>query len=100
MEGPALKRMDIAEFRNEGYLQEVNRQFFHPLGLDLVTNITEDGIESLGGIWDHRDDPEGVFYEDADLDITKAERIRNFMRTRMRPRLEAVGYWFQPAGKE
>ena len=98
MEGPALKRMDIAEFRSEGYLQEVNRQFFHPLGLALEVKITEDGIESLGGIWDYRDDPEGVFYDD--LDTAKAERIRNFMRTRMRPRLKALGYWFQPAGEE
>ena len=57
------KRMDLTEFRNEGYLQEVNRQFFHPLGLALEVVMEEDGtISRLGGIWDYRDDPEGMFF--------------------------------------
>lgn len=28
--------MPVVKFRNEGYLQEVNRLFFHPLGMCLV----------------------------------------------------------------
>lgn len=58
----AIKRIDIKEFREKGLLQEANRLFFHPLGLALEIIIDEDGSYALGGIWDYRDDPEGVFY--------------------------------------
>lgn len=79
-----VKYIDIAEFRELGFLQEANRQFFHPLGLalEVVTEECErcggDGLnpdnthcepcgglgktERLGGIWDYRDDPEGMEY--------------------------------------
>ena len=46
------KTMDIKEFRSEGYLQEVNRRFFHPLGMALYINKEADGRERLGGIFD------------------------------------------------
>ena len=60
-----VKRIDIKEFRAKGFLREVNRQFFHPLGLALEAIINEEtGEESLGGVWDYRDDPEGMFYLD------------------------------------
>jgi hypothetical protein len=59
-----IKRMDIAEFRRLGYLEELNRRFLHPLGLALEINVDDkDGTESLGGIWDYREDPEGIFYD-------------------------------------
>lgn len=39
-----IKRIDVAEFRSEGYLQEVNRRFLHPLGLALeVTRVDDEG---------------------------------------------------------
>lgn len=90
-----VKRIDIAEFRKRGFLQEVNRQFFHPLGLALEVVIEDECIvcggsgkgpeprrqdptcgacnasgkrppeeveEQLGGIWDYRDDPEGILF--------------------------------------
>lgn len=45
------KRMNIKEFREEGYLQEVNRQFFHPLGLALELEQNEEtGEERLKGV--------------------------------------------------
>jgi hypothetical protein len=31
-----MKKMDIGEFLEKGYLQEANRLFFHPLGLALT----------------------------------------------------------------
>lgn len=55
-----IKRMDPAEFRELGFLQEVNRQFLHPLGLALEVVVEEDGSVAMGGIWDFRDDPEGI----------------------------------------
>ena len=46
-----VKRIDIKEFRAKGFLQEVNREFFHPLGLALEVIINDEtGEESLGGI--------------------------------------------------
>lgn len=58
-----FKKMDIREFREKGYLQEVNRRFFHPLGLALEVFVEEDETERLGGIWDFREDPEGIYFD-------------------------------------
>jgi DnaJ-class molecular chaperone len=106
-----VKRIDIKEFRRIGFLQEANRQFFHPLGLALEiveedctwchgegkhrshggigpmtvgqeaipqTHICPhcggDGVtERLGGVWDYRDDPEGILYGDDQM--TEAKRL-------------------------
>jgi hypothetical protein len=57
-----IKYMSVEEFREKGYLQEVNRCFLHPLGLALAVRQHEDGPETLEGIWDCRDDPEGLFF--------------------------------------
>lgn len=97
----AVKRMDITEFRERGFLQEANRHFFHPLGLALETVVVEcancsgDGVETihgeavncrdcggsgsnerLGGVWDYRDDAEGmVFGGGYGLDREKAAHV-------------------------
>lgn len=56
-----IKRIDIKEFKEKGFLQEVNRLFFHPLGLALeVSTNAEDGTTSLSSVWDYRDDPDGM----------------------------------------
>lgn len=102
-----IKHLDIAEFRSLGYLQEVNRQFFHPLGLafEVVVNTCEacrgrgrravsgpgagvdDDIEvtcpdchegevvRLGGIWDYREDPEGILFAE-DIDTEKLAFVK------------------------
>ena len=57
----AIKRMDIREFQEKGFLQEANRLFFHPHGLALEILI-EDGEYRLGGVWDYRDDAEGIVF--------------------------------------
>ena len=76
----AIKRMDIREFQEKGFLQEANRLFFHPHGLALEI-VIEDGEYRLGGVWDYRDDAEGiVFGEKPDKDkaaTVKAERLRH-----------------------
>ena len=60
-----MKRIDIDEFRARGYLQEANRLFFHPLGLALEVIVDEgDGSVKLGGIWDLRDEPEGIVFNE------------------------------------
>ena len=58
------KYLDIKEFVDGGYLQEVNRQFFHPIGLALEVGIKEKEQEYyISGVWDYRDDPKGVYFD-------------------------------------
>lgn len=58
-----IKRMNIKEFQDMGLLAELNRTFLHPLGLALEININDEtGEVKLGGIWDYRDDPEGMLF--------------------------------------
>jgi hypothetical protein len=94
-----IKRIDIKEFREHGYLQELNRQFLHPLGMALEIVIDEDGNESLGGIWDFRDDPEGMLYHE---DIAKSRKfkgniefVRNQWLQKEKTRKEIHGFMVQ-----
>jgi len=70
-----IKRIDIKEFREKGFLQEVNRQFLHPMGLALEVVKDENGDEKIGGIWDYRNDPEGIIF---DLENSDSDRIEKF----------------------
>jgi len=92
-----LKHIDIREFVDEGYLQEVNRRFLHPLGLALEVVEEPDGSCRIGGVWDYRDDPEGVLFAPEALDADKALRVECLGRDREEPRKAALGYWVQPA---
>ena len=83
-----MKRIGIKEFKEEGYLQEANRRFFHPLGLALEVIIDKDGGVVLGGIWDSRDDPEGILFDDFDHDV--AVIIWHKLDVRSEPR-DAIG---------
>lgn len=99
-----VKRIDIHEFRARGYLQEVNRLMLHPLGLALEVVVDDcdncggtgrelisvahperghedcgdchDGkTERLGGVWDYRDDPEGILYGGDEIDREKIDAV-------------------------
>ena len=92
-----IKRMTIKEFRELGLLQEVNRLFFHPRGLALEIVIDDETEEmSLGGIWDYRDDPEGIFYGENMLDEDKARRVQKLVDERTPIRIEKYGWTVQP----
>lgn len=90
------KYMDLREFRDEGYLQEINRRLLHPLGLALEVTHHADGSVSLSGVWDDRDDPEGTRYEGADL-APKAANVSRLWIEREAARRAALGYMVQPA---
>ncbi len=71
-----IKRMDVKSFRELGYLQELNRQFLHPLGLALEVVIDDDtGNESFGGVWNYREDPEGISYGIGQSDLDRVLRF-------------------------
>ncbi len=89
-----VKRIDIKEFRDKGFLQEANRQFFHPLGLALEVIIDDDTgeVTSLGGVWDYRDDPEGMFFGKDLLKkpeaAVKAAYVEKLRESKVKVRLE------------
>lgn len=89
-----INRMDINEFREKGILQEVNRQFFHPLGLALKIIIDGDNSK-LGGIWDYRHDPEGILFGKGVLSVEKARKFREFQDKKHAERKEKLGFVIQ-----
>jgi len=98
-----IKKMNIKKFRELGYLQEANRQFFHPLGLALEILIDDKtGEESLGGIWDYRNDPEGILFTDCILSQDNAKEKAKYIKTEnerfAKSRLELFGFIIQPIG--
>lgn len=85
-----IKTMPIKEFVEKGFLQEVNRKFFHPLGLALSIREEEDGTQSLHEIWDYRDDPEGMFFGDGVLKKEKADYVEKLRQSKLDTRLNEV----------
>ena len=92
-----VKLLDAATFRDDGYLQEANRGFFHPLGLALaMTPEPMDGSVAILTVWDFREDPEGIRFEGGGL-AQKAARVALLADARRPVREKALGYWQQPA---
>ena len=87
-----VKTMSVKEFREFGYLQELNRLFLHPLGLALEVEVDpETGEERFGRIWDYRDDPEGILYGDDIISTPEfAEKIKRVREERLRRQLERL----------
>ena len=91
-----IKYMNVREFRELGLLLEVNRTFFHPLGLALDIKIDDEGNERLFGIWDCRDDKEGVVYDLPCEDVKeKFEKAQAFIEKQHKQRYETLGYIIQ-----
>lgn len=61
------KWLPHSEFVSQGYLREVNRVFFHPLGMALaVREDAETGdVLEIAGVIDSRSDPEGFIFAEA-----------------------------------
>lgn len=94
------KYMPLDEFVEAGYLQEANRQFFHPLGLALEVLADDDGrVFAITGLWDARDDPEGIVYGKGELGevaVRRAARVRAEWEGRAAARREGLGFVVQP----
>lgn len=98
-----IKRIDVKEFREKGYLQELNRRFLHPLGLALEISIDDDGNEKLGGVWDYRDDEEGIYYDISSACLERKSGfnekklfIDNELENRCKKRKEILGFDIEP----
>lgn len=86
-----IKRMDITEFRRLGLLQEVNRLLLHPRGLALEIIIDDDGTEHFGGVWDYRDDPEGMAFADNMISPRAASYAQSLFNNRLTERRRLFG---------
>jgi hypothetical protein len=82
-----IKRIDIKEFREKGYLQELNRRFSHP----------------LGGIWDYCGDKEGIYYDISNAELERKTRfidkklfIDIEFENRCKNRKEILGFDIEP----
>lgn len=111
---PEIRYVDTGQFIEDGYLQEVNRQFLHPLGLALeltpsgedlgpVVGAAIDALVDAGymvaQVWDYRDDPEGIVFADSTLaqpeTRRKAENVLKECIARRDDRVSLVGQWVQ-----
>jgi hypothetical protein len=89
------KVLEASTLRDDGYLQEVNRGFFHPLGLALELD-TGTGILR---ILDFRDDPGGVMFPWTVDTETLATRLAAIRIARQPARIRELGFWQQPTSK-
>lgn len=96
-----VKRIPIKEFRALGFVQEINRRVLHPCGLALEVIVDEEtGEESFGGIWDYREDPEGLIFADGVLSMEKADHVAQSISVHEAIRRERFGWVVQPVPKE
>jgi len=98
-------RMDVKEFVELGYLQELNRRFLYPLGLGMTYAIPDEDDPNqdwyLSSVIDVRDDPEGIVYalsdsNDALISKAKFDYIESETKIRKKQRIAILGYWIQP----
>jgi hypothetical protein len=99
-EAQSINKITIKEFWETGLLQEVNRQFFHPRGLALEIIIPDDPNDineyKLGGIWDYRDDDEGMLFGGKAPRAEKAVYAKQLIDEKSLVRLERYGWVIQP----
>lgn len=91
-----MKRMSVKEFIDSGYLHEINRRMLHPLGLAIEVIEEADGSCTFGGVWDLRDDPEGIVFAEDTLSPEKAAKVKMEEAMRLETRHRALGFWVQP----
>ena len=77
--------ISVKEFRELGFLQELNRQFLHPLGLALEVHVDSEGNETLGRIWDSRKEESGIsFFEP--LSLSKIQYVEELRLSKIKAR--------------
>lgn len=87
---------DIGELADDGVIVAINALVLHPIGLALYRKQEADGRWVLGGIQNHRSDPEGVYYDP--IDAAKLEQYRAILAARAPARKARLGYIIQDLG--
>jgi len=101
------KIMSIEDFVELGYLQELNRQFLHPLGLALQVYVDANGrYRFTEGVVDCRDNLEGMYFDykgsdkkRIDTATTKAKYVRRELEKRTPVRVDKLGFGIEPIEK-
>jgi hypothetical protein len=88
---PESKYVGSQELLDGGYVQEVNRQFFHPLGMALSVN--EDGELN---VLDNRASPEGMYFLDGVISFVKVMNVSTMQELRRQIRKKKLGFNIQP----
>lgn len=88
--------ISASSFRELGFLHEVNRLVLHPLGLAMFVDPDKDQM----GVFDMRDDPEGVYYHDETLRPEAATYVAEKLEARGQARIDQLGYVIQPLPPE
>ena len=96
-----MKYISIKEFTQLGFVQELNRQFLHPLGMALEVEESDDDDWSFSAIWDGREDLGGIIFGFVDKDdLEDARRKQKYVLDewyiRETTRRVALGYMIQP----
>lgn len=88
-----IKELSINTLINDGYLQEANRKFFHPFGLDL--SVVADKDNGVIKIYDFRkESPRGLMT--ASSSRKKYKRLNTIKMERQSARRELGFAWEQP----
>lgn len=83
---------------DNGLLFEINRKILHPVGLALEIDVNDKDKAVFGPLWDCREDPEGIIYDEEVL-ADGFEKLNKFMEEhgnhRLETRKENLGYVIQ-----
>lgn len=99
-----MKYLDLKEFMDKGYLQEVNRYFFHPLGLALEVNEIGPELDNPKiyyelRVQDFRDEPGGMIFDDEIINSPEAkQKAKNILEEIVKKadeRIKILGYHLQ-----
>lgn len=98
IDSDGLPLLTPAEFRDRGYLAEVNRRVLHPLGLAMGVDLEAPGFV----VYDNRDDPEGWIYDASVMEevTAKALAVDRELAERAATRIDRLGYIVQPILEE
>lgn len=100
-----VKRMTVKDFREKGFLQELNRQFLHPLGLalEVIIDMDEDNKspDRFGEVWNLQDHPEGIVFLRTEMDKKEFQRkvkyVNKLWAERAGVRTRKFGWMIQPS---
>ena len=91
------------ELIDQGYLQEANRRFFHPLGLALHVKSAISGTDMICKVTDDREDPEGVYYNydkliapDKEIMRERYENVEKEIKAKKPIRKSLLGFIMEP----
>lgn len=96
----SLRKVTPQELLESGIVQEVNRQFLHPLGYALTVHTSDDDPTARWLTVGHCDDDDGYAFETLDDDEArdKAAKVKAIADKLTPVRLARLGFNVQPIG--